>query len=62
VFQVLAQWGQVPSHELYSIFNMGIGFCLIVSPEAVERVMSATGGRVVGRVLAGKGVSFASLP
>ncbi|HKZ18944.1 MAG TPA: phosphoribosylformylglycinamidine cyclo-ligase [Acidimicrobiia bacterium] len=61
VFQVLAQWGQVPAHELYSIFNMGIGFCLIVSPKAVERVISVTGGRVVGRVLAGKGVSFTSL-
>lgn len=62
VFQVLARWGQVPEHELYSIFNMGIGFCLIVSPEAVERVTSTIGGRVVGRVLAGKGVSFTSLP
>jgi phosphoribosylformylglycinamidine cyclo-ligase len=62
VFQVLAQWGQVPAHELYSIFNMGIGFCLIVSPDEVDRVTSATRGTVVGRVLAGNGVSFTSLP
>ena len=58
VFRVLAQWGQVPEHELYSIFNMGIGFCLIASPARTEELISSTGGIVIGRVSTGSGVEL----
>lgn len=59
VFQVLAQWGRVREHELYSIFNMGIGFCLIAAPEKTEKLISSTGGILIGRVITGSGVEWA---
>ena len=58
VFQTLAAWGSIPESELFSVFNMGIGFCLVVSPSRVEEVATTTGGTVIGRVLAGSGISF----
>jgi phosphoribosylformylglycinamidine cyclo-ligase len=58
VFQALAAWGSIPESELFSVFNMGIGFCLVVPPSRIEEVATTTGGAVIGRVLAGSGVSF----
>ncbi len=58
IFETLGKWGGIPETELFSTFNMGIGFCLIVPPEAVDEVIAAAGGAVIGRVLAGSGVSF----
>ena len=58
IFKTLGKWGGIPESELFSTFNMGIGFCLIVPPGTVDEVSAATGGKVIGRVLAGSGVSF----
>ena len=58
VFQVLAQWGRVPDRELYSTFNMGIGFCLIVAPAQAEEIISSVDGIVIGRVVTGSGVEL----
>jgi phosphoribosylformylglycinamidine cyclo-ligase len=58
IFETLGKWGGIPESELFPVFNMGIGFCLIVPPEGVDEVSAVTGGAVIGRVLAGSGVSF----
>ncbi len=40
VFQWLAEVGEVSSEAMYNTFNMGIGFVLLVSPDAVEQTIS----------------------
>ncbi len=32
VFSVLTAWGSIEDGEMFRVFNMGIGFCLIVAP------------------------------
>jgi phosphoribosylformylglycinamidine cyclo-ligase len=41
VFSLIADRG-VPEDEMRRAFNLGIGFCLVVDPEAVDAVLSAT--------------------
>jgi phosphoribosylformylglycinamidine cyclo-ligase len=40
IFKVLKQLGHLPDDEMYRTFNMGIGFILIVSPDAVMKMRS----------------------
>jgi len=59
VFETVASRG-VPEAEMWSTFNMGIGFCLVVAPDAAESVISTVSvheGRVIGEIVAGEGVA-----
>ncbi len=38
VFTALEEYGKIPRHEMYEIFNMGLGMVMAVSPENVERL------------------------
>lgn len=38
VFEALQKYGEIPAHEMYEIFNMGIGMVLAVAPEQVAAV------------------------
>ncbi|MCD6131692.1 MAG: phosphoribosylformylglycinamidine cyclo-ligase [Candidatus Hydrothermae bacterium] len=38
IFNKLAKWGKVPEEEMYSVFNMGIGFILIVDKSSVQEL------------------------
>jgi len=40
IFALIQEKGGVPIGEMYTVFNMGIGFCLVVSPLDVERVLA----------------------
>ena len=56
VFDVLARAGGVAREEMYRVFNMGIGFCVIVPPEHEDRAIEILGGdgkacRRIGRVV-----------
>jgi phosphoribosylformylglycinamidine cyclo-ligase len=60
VFETIASRG-VAMAEMWSAFNMGIGFCLVVAPDATESVISLVStheGRVIGQVVAGDGVTL----
>ena len=39
IFEALASYGKIPAHEMYEIFNMGIGMVLAVAPEK-EQVLA----------------------
>jgi len=41
IFQLVQRVGSVPDEEMFRAFNMGIGFALVVAPEAVDRVRSS---------------------
>jgi len=41
----LVRWlqdqGEVPEPDLWNTFNLGVGFCLVVPPEALEHVLAS---------------------
>ncbi len=41
IFDMLQEKGDLADRDLYSVFNMGIGFVLAVAPDQVEQVMAA---------------------
>jgi phosphoribosylformylglycinamidine cyclo-ligase len=43
IFSLIAERGQVSPEEMYRVFNMGIGFCVIVSPAGADRVKAIAG-------------------
>ncbi|MET0697648.1 MAG: phosphoribosylformylglycinamidine cyclo-ligase [Acidimicrobiia bacterium] len=60
VFETIASRG-APDAEMWSTFNMGIGFCLVVTPDAAESVISTVSaheGRVIGEIVVGEGVAL----
>ncbi|MHB8352650.1 MAG: phosphoribosylformylglycinamidine cyclo-ligase [Thermoplasmata archaeon] len=67
LFSFLQELGGVAPREMYQTFNMGIGFVVVVRPEAVGAVSArlARAGypdaRTIGRVLSGRGVRIRPL-
>jgi phosphoribosylformylglycinamidine cyclo-ligase len=60
VFDLVASYG-VERHEMFSTFNMGVGFCLIVDPQTADRVEAATARHTpisIGVVTSGGGVEL----
>ena len=58
VFSLLQRQGNIPEHDMYNTFNMGIGMCLAVAPGDADRsveLLNADGAaaRVIGSVAAG---------
>jgi phosphoribosylformylglycinamidine cyclo-ligase len=39
IFTLIQEKGNVRTEEMYTVFNMGIGFCLVVSPEDEQRTL-----------------------
>jgi len=40
IFELIQDKGHIPEHEMYRTFNMGIGFCLVVTPKDVVGVQA----------------------
>ena len=60
VFKFLQDRGNIPEEEMWRIFNMGLGYCVIVKPafaEAVSDKLKKLGEKVytIGKVTKGKG-------
>jgi len=60
LFSFLQKRGGVDEAEMWRVFNMGIGYCLIVRPtfaESIERRLQRLGERVhrLGKIIKGKG-------
>jgi phosphoribosylformylglycinamidine cyclo-ligase len=59
LFRWLGETGQIDEEEMYRVFNMGIGLCLIVEVGSVERIAAQTGGISIGHIVERKGVEWA---
>ncbi|MFN4218982.1 MAG: phosphoribosylformylglycinamidine cyclo-ligase [Candidatus Bipolaricaulia bacterium] len=60
LFRALQRWGDVPEEELWEVFNMGLGFIVIVSrdhADAVLKSLEERGERAyrVGEIVSGTG-------
>ncbi|NNF56565.1 MAG: phosphoribosylformylglycinamidine cyclo-ligase, partial [Acidimicrobiales bacterium] len=41
IFRLLQEHGAIDTEEMFRVFNMGIGMCVIVAPESVGEVMAS---------------------
>ncbi len=44
IFTWLQETGEIPEVDLWNTFNLGVGFCIIVSPEAVQAALDVCKG------------------
>ncbi len=56
IFRLIQEKGDVPLEEMYSVYNMGIGFCLVVRPADVEKTLSLLWEAQVKATVIGKAV------
>jgi len=65
IFEALQKWGGIEDVEMWQTFNMGIGFFIALSTDAVDDALEVLGRhhdtRVVGRVEEGSGVAHEPL-
>ena len=64
VFGLIRSLGNVPDAEMRRVFNLGVGFCAVVSPQEAERAVetlraSGCGAWSIGTVAERPGVRFA---
>jgi phosphoribosylformylglycinamidine cyclo-ligase len=66
VFALIAEAGRIPAATMYATFNMGTGFCVVVSPSeqqaAMEALTSAGEKPVVAGSVTGRPGKYVSLP
>lgn len=41
IFRLIQECGEVEDAEMYRVFNMGIGFCVVVHPDSADRALRA---------------------
>jgi phosphoribosylformylglycinamidine cyclo-ligase len=53
VFELIASAGSVSPAEMWEVFNMGCGFCVVVAQADAERAVALLGGRHPGTAVVG---------
>ena len=56
IFEILQQAGNVPSSEMFQVFNMGIGMAVIVSAKDLPAFLKTVRAKEIGRIETGSGV------
>ena len=66
IFGLIAEAGGIPAATMYATFNMGTGFCVVVSPADAEAALAALAGAGEQPVMAGSVTArpgrFVSIP
>lgn len=55
IFQILQRGGKIDPHEMYQVFNMGMGMAAIVAEKNARRAAAILRARQIGRIERGKG-------
>ena len=55
LFRLIQQGGNVDLHEMYQVFNMGIGMTMVVAEKDAARTIQLTKAKRIGRIEPGKG-------
>jgi len=55
LFACLQQAANLPDDEAYQVFNMGIGYAIVVAPSDVKQAISITKGTQIGEIRKGRG-------
>ena len=66
VFALIAEAGKIPAATMFATFNMGTGFCVVVSPSeaqaAIDALKSAGEAPVVAGSVTGRPGRYVSIP
>ncbi|HLZ07862.1 MAG TPA: phosphoribosylformylglycinamidine cyclo-ligase [Chloroflexota bacterium] len=57
IFALIKRWGQVPDEQMYSVFNMGIGFCVVLPESDATRAISIAAENGVEAFVLGRAVA-----
>ncbi|MCR6544736.1 phosphoribosylformylglycinamidine cyclo-ligase [Dehalobacterium formicoaceticum] len=56
VFRLIQKLGQVTEEEMFRVFNMGVGYCIICDPSQVSGILAdCAGAFIMGKITAGDG-------
>lgn len=55
IFQILQENGQIDRHEMYQVFNMGIGMVVVVSRHNARRAIPMLKAKQIGKIESGNG-------
>ena len=55
IFQILQEHGNVDRHEMFQVFNMGIGMVAIVAERDAKSVARELKAKAIGRIERGQG-------
>lgn len=63
IFKYLSEKGNIPKEEMYNVYNMGIGFMVVVNRELAEKVVDVLASvgekaRAIGEIVEGEGVEL----
>ena len=59
LFTEIAETGNIPERDMFNTFNMGVGMCVIVSPEEAEKALSVVeDAYILGTCVKGEGVEL----
>ena len=66
IFDLIAKTGDIPEHDMYNTFNMGVGMCVVVSPADVDTALAilrenGDDAYVVGKIVKADGDSQVAL-
>ncbi|MDO4416594.1 MAG: phosphoribosylformylglycinamidine cyclo-ligase [Erysipelotrichaceae bacterium] len=58
IFPLIQEVGEIPEHDMYNTFNMGIGMCAIVAPEDAEKAVKVLNDKgikasIIGTITSG---------
>jgi len=56
IFRILQQNGNIDPHEMYQVFNMGIGMVAVVSERHAGRAMRILEAKRIGQIVRGTGI------
>jgi phosphoribosylformylglycinamidine cyclo-ligase len=56
IFEHIQRGGKVDPAEMYQVFNMGIGMCIVVAEKEAPPIVRKTKGTIIGGIVAGTGV------
>jgi phosphoribosylformylglycinamidine cyclo-ligase len=56
IFRLIQEHGNVPIEEMYAVYNMGIGFCVVVRPDDVQKTLQLLKSKRVKASVIGKAV------
>ena len=56
IFRMLQKLGNIPEHDMFNTYNMGVGMTVIVAKEDVDRAIAALdcGAYVIGEIVSGE--------
>ncbi len=56
VFDQIMKEGKVPLREMFNVFNMGIGMCIVVDKKEAQQALDILGeGSIIGEIIPGSG-------